>query len=362
MAPSATNLILLIILSIFINIPQILNIHAQQQVPCLFFFGDSISDNGNNNALTTLAKSNYPPYGIDFPDGLTGRFSNGEIVPDALAKFLGFANPIPPFAAARGSDILKGVNYASGGAGILDESGIQLGSRISMSRQLLNHQITVRRIQNMMRNQTTEKNNYVGRCLYVVNIGSNDYINNYFVPNTQTRRLQTPDSFAETLIQKFSQQLRTLYNSGARKIAVFGVGLLGCIPQVIANNPTNASGCVDFINNAVQLFNNKVKPLVDNLKSDLNGAQFTYINITSISSADPSVLGIRVVNASCCPVSRQTGQCIPNRNPCSNRNEYIFWDNVHPTEIVNIAMASRAYNATLPSDAYPVDIRRLVQQ
>lgn len=42
------------------------------------------------------------------------------------AQLLGFANPIPPFATARGSDVLRGVNYASGGAGILDESGMQL--------------------------------------------------------------------------------------------------------------------------------------------------------------------------------------------------------------------------------------------
>lgn len=43
------------------------------------------------------------------------------------AHLLGFANPIPPYVStARGLDILRGVNYASGGAGILDESGLLL--------------------------------------------------------------------------------------------------------------------------------------------------------------------------------------------------------------------------------------------
>jgi hypothetical protein len=39
------------------------------------------------------------------------------------AQLLGFVNYIPPFATARGLEILRGVNYASGAAGIRDESG-----------------------------------------------------------------------------------------------------------------------------------------------------------------------------------------------------------------------------------------------
>jgi len=39
---------------------------------------------------------------------------------------LGFDQFIPPFATARGRDILVGVNYASGAAGIRDESGREL--------------------------------------------------------------------------------------------------------------------------------------------------------------------------------------------------------------------------------------------
>ena len=41
-------------------------------------------------------------------------------------ELLGFNQFIPPFATARGRDILVGVNYASGAAGIRDESGRQL--------------------------------------------------------------------------------------------------------------------------------------------------------------------------------------------------------------------------------------------
>lgn len=52
------------------------------QVPCYFILGDSLSDNGNNNGLSTKAKANFKPYGIDFPVGPTGRFSNGRTIVD----------------------------------------------------------------------------------------------------------------------------------------------------------------------------------------------------------------------------------------------------------------------------------------
>lgn len=42
------------------------------------------------------------------------------------AELLGFDNAIPPYASARGEQVLKGVNYASAAAGIRSETGQQL--------------------------------------------------------------------------------------------------------------------------------------------------------------------------------------------------------------------------------------------
>nr|GEW95038.1 GDSL esterase/lipase [Tanacetum cinerariifolium] len=81
------------------------------------------SSSCNNNALKTGAKANYLPYGIDFPQGPTGRFSNGLNAADFVAKDLGFKDFIPPYATVKRQDVLRGVNYASAGSGILDESG-----------------------------------------------------------------------------------------------------------------------------------------------------------------------------------------------------------------------------------------------
>ncbi|GMP74092.1 hypothetical protein CsSME_00031616 [Camellia sinensis var. sinensis] len=116
-----------------------------------------------------------------------------------------------------------------------------------------------------------------------------------------------------------------------------------------------------MINNDVKLFNDQFKCLVDDLNKDLPDAQFIFINVTQISSGDPSVIGITVTNAPCCTVSPTTGLCVANQVPCNNRSTFEFWDAFHPTEIANVLVGSRAYNAQTPLDAYPFDIRRLAQ-
>lgn len=59
----------------------------EPQVPGLFIFGDSLVDNGNNNDVPTVARANFPPYGIDFLQGSTGRFTNGRTYADILGTY-----------------------------------------------------------------------------------------------------------------------------------------------------------------------------------------------------------------------------------------------------------------------------------
>lgn len=59
-----------------------------------FVFGDSLTEVGNNNYLQySLAKSNYPWYGIDFLGGKsTGRFTNGRTIGDIICNFSFFSS------------------------------------------------------------------------------------------------------------------------------------------------------------------------------------------------------------------------------------------------------------------------------
>jgi len=67
-------------------------IGGAQQAPCYFIFGDSMADSGNNNNLWSYAKANYLPYGIDYPLGPTGRFSNGKTLVDVVGQFLNLSS------------------------------------------------------------------------------------------------------------------------------------------------------------------------------------------------------------------------------------------------------------------------------
>lgn len=59
------------------------------RVTALFVLGDSLVDDGNNDALPgSLARADYYPYGVDFPPlgAATGRFCNGKTVADAFCQ------------------------------------------------------------------------------------------------------------------------------------------------------------------------------------------------------------------------------------------------------------------------------------
>jgi hypothetical protein len=58
----------------------------KKKVTALVVFGDSIVDPGNNNAISTIIKANFPPYGHDFGQDHrpTGRFCNGRIPTDFI--------------------------------------------------------------------------------------------------------------------------------------------------------------------------------------------------------------------------------------------------------------------------------------
>ncbi|KAD3338031.1 hypothetical protein E3N88_33552 [Mikania micrantha] len=315
------------------------------QVPCYFIFGDSLYDNGNNNHLVTEAKANFPPYGIDYSDGPTGRFSNGRNIADVIAELLGFEKPIPPYASASREDIIRGVNYASGSAGIRDESGQHMGGRISLNQQLANHATIILQLADLIGNgNLAPVREHLHKCIYTVAMGNNDFINNYFYPQYyKTSSLYTPQEYADILVQQYTQQLLKLYEYGARKFAISGAGYSGCAPAMMARYETDV--CVDEVNGAVVQFNAGLTSALVELESKLSGAKFVYIEPPLGYSAD-----FNVTDKPCCNVSTTIGegQCAPNQAPCSARQNYVFWDAFHPTESVSLVDGASAYAALSP--------------
>ncbi|GMQ02008.1 hypothetical protein CsSME_00048439 [Camellia sinensis var. sinensis] len=332
----------------------------KEMVPAMFIFGDSLIDNGNNNNLATLAKANYFPYGIDFQAGPTGRFSNGYTVVDEIAQLLGLPL-IPPYAQASGQQLLHGVNYASAAAGILDITGRNFMGRIPFNQQIINFQNTLDQISNYL--GATDLAQALSRSIFFVGMGSNDYLNNYLMPNYPTRNQYTGTQYADLLVQEYNQQLIRLYNLGARKFVLAGLGLMGCIPSILAQSPNGV--CSEEVNQLVLPFNANMKLMIDNLSANLPGSHFIFINIHNMFKdilTNNSSYGFSVINKGCCGIGRNSGQitCLPLQTPCSDRNQYVFWDAFHPTEAVNIIMGRKSFSGD-QSVAYPMNIEQLAK-
>ncbi|KAK8609677.1 hypothetical protein V6N13_093093 [Hibiscus sabdariffa] len=336
---------------------------ASQQ-RALFVFGDSLVDVGNNNFLNSIAKSNYFPYGIDFNMQPTGRFSNGKTFVDIIGEMLGLPYP-SPFADpnTRGVKLLGGVNYASAAAGILDESGQHYGERYALNQQVLNFETTLDQLRTMMGNDNLTS--FLAKSVAVLVFGSNDYINNYLMPAIYSSSFNyNPVQFGNLLLNRYAPQLLTLYNLGLRRMFVAGIGPLGCIPNQRAAGQAAPGRCVDYVNNILGTFNEGLKSLVDQLNKR-PGAVVAYGNtygaVGDILNS-PATYGFNVVDRGCCGIGRNQGQitCLPLAYPCTNRNQYVFWDAFHPTQAVNTILARRAIYGP-PSDVYPFNIQQMTR-
>lgn len=74
--------------------------------------------------------------------------------------------------------------------------------------------------------------------------------------------------------------LQRLYNLGARKFVVAGLGRMGCIPSILAQSPSGR--CNEEVNRLVLPFNANVKTMINKLNTNLPGAKFIYVDIARI--------------------------------------------------------------------------------
>ncbi|XBI79108.1 hypothetical protein VPH35_088659 [Triticum aestivum] len=105
----------------------------RRAVPAVYVFGDSLVDVGNNDFLPPPAPRAGFPCGVDLPraipGGRTGRFTNGYNLADIIAQCVGFDMSPLAYLSLTPQTILDllsgrvGANYASGGSGILDDTG-----------------------------------------------------------------------------------------------------------------------------------------------------------------------------------------------------------------------------------------------
>ncbi|KAF4370725.1 hypothetical protein F8388_025104 [Cannabis sativa] len=352
----------------------LLGICLGQSFPANFIFGDSLVDAGNNNYIVSLSKANCVPNGIDFGSP-SGRYTNGRTIIDIIGKVLllsfcqelGFKHFTPPYLAptTSGPVVLDGVNYASGGGGILNETGKIFGGRINLDAQIDNFANTKQDIISQIGLQATMQ--LFEKSLFSVTIGSNDFINNYLTPilSIPEQKLMSPDKFVGAMISRLRLQLNRLHNLGARKIVVANVGPIGCIPFERDMNPKSGDNCVALPNELAQSFNTQLRSLVPELNANLKGSKFVYADVYQVVEdilENYIKYGFEYPNSSCCYLAGRFGGLIPCGPPskvCLDRSKYVFWDPYHPSDASNVIIANHLLDGDTTFIS-PMNVRQLL--
>ncbi|XP_073224513.1 GDSL esterase/lipase At2g42990-like isoform X2 [Cicer arietinum] len=262
----------------FIELVVHFSISNSGKVPAIIVFGDSSVDSGNNNFIPTIAKSNFEPYGRDFPNGNpTGRFSNGRIPSDFISEAFGLKSIVPAYLDPSYDiyDFATGVCFASAGTGY-DNATSNVADVIPLWKEVEFYKDYQKKLRACLGDE--KANEIVKEALYLVSIGTNDFLENYYTLPDRRAQFTTVQKYEDFLIGLAENFLRKIYDLGARKISLTGLPPMGCLPLERALNIMDLHGCVDEYNDVALEFNAKLGRLVTKLNKKLPGFQLVDAN------------------------------------------------------------------------------------
>ncbi|KAL0731569.1 hypothetical protein Bca4012_027663 [Brassica carinata] len=315
-------------------------------LPAIFTFGDSIFDAGNNHFnKNCTAQADFPPYGSSFFHQPTGRFTNGRTVADFISQFIGLPlqKPFLELQMRILNGTLKcfpsnGINFASAGSGFLLDTNKVMG--------VTPIQTQLHQFQTLVEQNQIEKS-IIQESLFLLESGSND-IFNYFLP-FQTTTL-SPDDYVDAMLTQVNKTIDQIYKLGARRIAIFSLGPVGCVPAraLLPNAPTNK--CFGKMNVMAKKYNRRLEEIVKIIPTKYPGAIAVFgavYGITHRFQTYPARYGFTDVSNACCGGGTLGGlkQCgREGYKICNNPNEFMFWDFYHPTERTYHLMSKALWN------------------
>ncbi|KAL5211691.1 hypothetical protein ABZP36_022538 [Zizania latifolia] len=315
------------------------------KVPAVIVFGDSTVDTGNNNQIGTPLRSDFPPYGRDMPGGAraTGRFGNGRLPPDFISESLGLPPLVPAYLdPAYGiEDFARGVCFASAGTG-LDNATAGVLSVIPLWKEVEYYREYQRRLR--AHAGAARARAIVRGALHVVSIGTNDFLENYYMLATGRFAQFTVGEYQDFLVAAARRFLAGIHCLGARRVTFAGLSAIGCLPLERTTNVLRG-GCVEEYNQVARDYNIKVEAMVRSLRAEFPRLKLAYIpvydNMVSLIT-EPEKFGLENVEEGCCATGMfEMGYMCNDEAPmtCDDAGKFLFWDAFHPTEKVNRLMA-----------------------
>ena len=304
-------------------------IAGQPNYAAMYVFGDSLSDTGNDFAVTTAQQMvpAAPPSVTPYATYWQGRFSNGPVAVEYLWKLASRKNSaeLEPFAVTGSLDKKSSVNFAFGGSG----SGTQ---------NITPNGFMVPGLVGQVGLYTTAlgRNKSRPNALYVVWSGSNDYLQNL-----------THDP--SVVVNNIANSIRAIYNTGAHDFLVPNLPDLGGTPLVKAQGESAKFTLLTKSHNAL------LASALDSLEK-LPGIKIVRLDVFALGE---SVLKAGLVNAdvpALAFLSPSTGavDCL-FRNPvtCVDVPQggflapFLYWDVLHPTTQMHSIIGTAMYSALL---------------
>ncbi|KAI4384941.1 hypothetical protein MLD38_003025 [Melastoma candidum] len=333
----------------------IVNPLTEAKVPAVIVFGDSSVDSGNNNMIATVLKSNFEPYGRDFYGARpTGRFSNGRVPPDFISEAFGIKASVPAYLdpAYNISDFSTGVCFASAGTGY-DNTTSHVLNVIPLWKELEYYKEYQVKLRQYLGN---DQANYVlSEALYIVSLGTNDFLENYYLIPVGGRggqfSLKQYKDFLVGLASNFIQEIHAL---GARKISLTGLPPMGCLPlERTANFFRGPGSCNEEYNTAARDFNGKLRIAVGKLNKQLQGLKVVFSDPYDLFLqiiTKPSSFGFEVAERACCATGLYEMSYLCNEHSpftCTDASKFVFWDSFHPTERTNMILSDALLKSIL---------------
>ncbi len=145
---------------------------------------------------------------------------------------------------------------------------------------------------------------------------------------------QNPD-VTQTL-KNVSDSVGLLAQAGAKNILVFNLPDLGKTPIALRTGNTSILTTLTNTHNA------GLATAVNQLSNNIPGVNIIPVDIDSLFNkviANPGEFGFKFVNSSCVIYNIQTNQVLQS---CDNPNDYLFFDEVHPTTNAHMLVAETA--------------------
>ncbi len=256
---------------------------AQQPEPIneLYVFGDSLSDVGT---VFRATGGMYPPN----PTYFQGRYSNGRVWVEYLSDRL--------HLSSRQTN-----NFAYGGATTGSEGNNLVPSLLTQVQSFT------------QKHQQTKPNG-----LYVLWAGANDY-------------LQGAGS-ATIPVENVTKAIASLADVGVKKILVANLPDLGQLPAT--RTTANAASLSALTQAHNQGLRRSLKLLIQKY-SDLQIVTLDANTLYRKAIANPATFGFTNVISPCLSGSRA----------CSNPDQFLFWDGIHPTTAAHRILGEAAFEA-----------------